>query len=180
MKEERIKPPAILAGHSHVEAFCHMQYYGAQASDVLYPGPGRNSLITKKHIVLLIWNSRDGVTPFTMFSQEFGIELQHVNFQGDVFDPGHKPKKGDMIWRDWTIAEAEDLGLKSWERAAADYERLKHLTTAAELEAAGYAWNPLPMLQNIINGKEAYIKSRVDDLVGNKQPKFELVKEDWK
>jgi hypothetical protein len=175
---QRITPPAILAGNSHVEAFCHMQYYGAHASDVKYID--RNSLMTKKHIVLLIWNSRDGVTPFNMFSEEFGIELQHVNFAQDVFDPRYRPKKGDMIWRDWTVAEAEATGLLSWERAARDYERLKHLTTAAELEAAGYQWNPLPMLQNIINGKEAYIKNRVDDLVGNKQPKFELVKEDWK
>lgn len=88
-------------GHNHAEAFCHMQYLGRSGN---------------KSIAVTIWNSRDGVTPFIMLSKEFGLELQHVNFHNDRYDPTYKPKKGDLIWRNYTPAEAEESRRKLQEK----------------------------------------------------------------
>lgn len=66
-------------GVKHPEAFCLMLY---KAKD------GRNKLI---------WNSRDGVTPF-IHIDEFGVEYTHINWQGDIYAPNHIPKVGDEIW----------------------------------------------------------------------------------
>jgi len=80
--------------HNHKEAFCHMSY--ATSND----NPDKN-------IYVRIWNSRDGVTPFCFQSKEFAVELQHVQWRSDQYDPNYKPKPGDLIWRDATQEDKE-------------------------------------------------------------------------
>lgn len=70
--------------YKHFEAFMHMWY----ATD-----DGRERE--------LIWNSRDGVTPFCERSRS-GKEMTHVNWNQDSREPGYKPKAGDRIFVDAT------------------------------------------------------------------------------
>lgn len=49
--------------------------------------------------VEVLWNSRDGVTPFIILSQA-GNEAQHVNWQNDRCCPGFIPKPGMRIFVD--------------------------------------------------------------------------------
>lgn len=50
--------------------------------------------------VLVIWNSRDGVTPFGCAHPETGASLTHVRWNEDRYDPNHVPAVGDWIWVD--------------------------------------------------------------------------------
>jgi len=149
--------------YNHKEAFCHMQYYGQKA---------------KATVSLIIWNSRDGVTPFISYCKEFDLELQHVNWQRDRVDPGYKPKKGDLIWRDWTRAEAEEYGRKAYARFLEQFNEIRDMSDE-ELKAK-YDWNPKSSLQALVDrGEQACIDGAVEDLIERKAPKLELVKEDW-
>ena len=57
-----------------------------------------------------IWNSRDGVTPFSMPCPScHGTNLQHVDWHADVCAPDHKLRSGQKFWRDGTPDEAEAI-----------------------------------------------------------------------
>lgn len=86
------KPAAVLAGHSHPEAFCLMKY---QTDD---------GLLTE-----WLWNSRDGVTPFVIGSPDGLREMKHIDWQHDQFRPGHKPGPGQRIFITRTREQAEKL-----------------------------------------------------------------------
>jgi hypothetical protein len=79
---------------NHPEAFCHMRY---QSED------GRESEI--------IWNSRNGVTPFMVASRS-GKMMQHVDWRNDRRDAHYKPKPGDRIFVDATREMLLDLAKK--------------------------------------------------------------------
>lgn len=54
-----------------------------------------------------IWNSRDGVAPFTLRCPSCGkLDLTHVNWSMDVHAPEHKLHKGQRYFRDGTAKEA--------------------------------------------------------------------------
>ena len=56
----------------------------------------------------MIWNSRDGVTPFGSSCPSCGQpSLQHVDWKADVYEPQHKLHKWQRFWRDGTPDEAE-------------------------------------------------------------------------
>jgi hypothetical protein len=152
-----------MSQYQHAEAFCHMQYIGTGRA-------GR--------IFLSIWNSRDGVTPFITFCQEYGIELQHVNFQQDRRDPDYKPMKGDLIWTSYTMEEAQQAGRKHYQSLLAEYEEVKD---KPEAELTGkYSYDPRTVLKNMIDrGEDAAVSKAVHDLFEMKAPKLVLVKEDW-
>lgn len=48
-----------------------------------------------------IWNSRDGVTPFTVLSID-GVEMHHGNWHLDRYEPFHIPAVGSRIFVDMT------------------------------------------------------------------------------
>jgi hypothetical protein len=55
----------------------------------------------------IIWNSRDGVTPFGLGCPSCGgASLMHVNWREDVLAPDHKPYTGQRFFRDGTPEEA--------------------------------------------------------------------------
>jgi hypothetical protein len=49
---------------------------------------------------LIIWNSRDGVTPFGCSHPVTGTPLAHVRWSQDQYLPDHVPTIGDWIWVD--------------------------------------------------------------------------------
>lgn len=50
-------------------------------------------------LVEWIWNSRDGVTPFTMVGKD-GTKATHVDFWEDMYCPNYVPAVGTRIWAD--------------------------------------------------------------------------------
>jgi hypothetical protein len=83
----------------HGEAFCLMNY----ASD-----DGK----TKE----VLWNSRDGVTPFCLGSVD-GVEMQHVNWQDDTRSTLHVPEVGSRMFIDCTKARMLEFKRTMVERA---------------------------------------------------------------
>ncbi len=69
--------------YEHPEAYCLMAYGDSIGN------------------VEIIWNSRDGVTPFIVRSRQ-GRESQHVDWQGDERVPNHVPLVGDRVFEDQT------------------------------------------------------------------------------
>ncbi len=150
----------------HGEAFRHMTYQGK----------GRAGIIQ-----LSIWNSRDGVTPFMTVSKEYGIQLQHINWQNDRLDPDYKPKKGDLIWVSYTEETAKAAAEESYEFHKSILDSFKNYTDAQLKAKHGY--NVREHLQDFLSDKAQYIKEAVHQMVaahGEPQPKLELVEEDWK
>lgn len=77
--------------HRHGEAFCLMTYLAKQTGE-------RE----------VLWNSRDGVTPFIIPSRS-GVLMQHINFRDDRYAPLHVPKVGDRVFADLTELRARQL-----------------------------------------------------------------------
>ena len=73
---------------SHPEGFCLMRYQDQVTQEVE-----------------VIWNSRDGVTPFCITSKA-GNESRHATWDRDQWAPDHKPKPGDRLFADLTIDKA--------------------------------------------------------------------------
>ena len=62
----------------------------------------------------VIWNSRDGVTPFCLACPSCGRpELHHVNFRGDVYMPEHVPHNGQRVWVSMTEERATSLAIRN-------------------------------------------------------------------
>jgi hypothetical protein len=58
----------------------------------------------------VIWNSRNGVTPFCIGCPSCGqMTLQHVDWPRDVHAPSHVLHKGQRFFRDGTPDEAEAI-----------------------------------------------------------------------
>ena len=75
--------------HTHKEAFCLM-WYACQ------------SCFHRE----VIWNSRDGVTPFGLGCPSCGGNLLHTDFEADAFAPHHKLNLYQRYFRDGTPEEA--------------------------------------------------------------------------
>jgi len=89
--------------HQHPEAFCLMTYKDTAGN------------------CEVIWNSRDGVTPFIVRSRA-GLEAQHINWKNDFCAPNHQPKLGDRIFEDMTEESARkwrtEYVEKNWDHPA--------------------------------------------------------------
>lgn len=75
--------------YNHAEAFCLMKYR------------------CKAGHTEIVWNSRDGVTPF-MMGCRCGAESQHVDWRSDRCAPEHVPAVGDRIFIDLTTEKARE------------------------------------------------------------------------
>jgi len=78
---------------NHPEAFCLMQY---QCEDGKGP-------------IEWIWNSRDGVTPFTVRSPDGDGLSQHIDWGCDVYAPHYVPSIGQRVFVDLTDARCREL-----------------------------------------------------------------------
>jgi hypothetical protein len=95
--------------YEHAEAFCLMTY---QANDG-----------TEQEV---IWNSRDGVTPFVIRLRN-GKEASHVTWKDDRCDPDHKPQPGDRIFVDLTPERAREVASTAVDRWLADPGKRDHV-----------------------------------------------------
>lgn len=83
----------------------------------------------------LIWNSRDGVTSFTIRCRHCDNGLaRHIYWLGDVYNPHYKPRPGERIFVDLTKEKAEDLAVKRVAAVNAQYHDLT-VQTGEELRA---------------------------------------------
>jgi hypothetical protein len=94
-----------LSEYRHAEAFCLMLYRSKDGA-----------------VEEWIWNSRDGVTPFSVMSKDKTTELRHVDWHRDQLLVDHAPKIGDRVFVDLTAEasreRAKEFVLKFWERSS--------------------------------------------------------------
>lgn len=83
-------PAPKSAGHESNDAFMLMRYEG--------PGGRRE----------WIWNSRDGITPFSVLSVD-DVELHHGNWHLDRYEPFYVPAIGSRVFVDLTEDVARPL-----------------------------------------------------------------------
>lgn len=69
---------------NHREAFALMQYESAET-----PSPS---------VRRVVWNSRDGVTPFGFTDPTTGIGLTHVRWNEDRYAPDHTPDADQLVF----------------------------------------------------------------------------------
>lgn len=90
----------VKRSHRHVEAYCLMQYEDTVTGEIE-----------------IIWNSRDGVTPFVITSKN-GNEARHINWNQDLYNKDYLPVPGERIFVDMTESlareSAEKLVEKNW------------------------------------------------------------------
>ena len=119
-RNNRPVPPGIANGHQHAEAFCLMTY----ATD-------------DRTLVEVIWNSRDGVTPFGVRSVD-GREMTHIDWHRDNYAPDFIPQPGQRVFGDLTRARAERLATERaelwWDHP--DYPMSRMFDTKAEAAAS--------------------------------------------
>jgi len=98
MNPDYIRRMSINGGYLHKEALCLMEYRSDDGREVEY-----------------IWNSRDGVTPFTVTSRR-GTTLEHANWSGDRRIPDFVPQPGSRIFVDLTTEAATGYARREVER----------------------------------------------------------------
>ncbi len=84
--------------YKHAEAFCLMHYKCEKCGNIE-----------------ILWNSRDGVTPF-IISCTCGGQMFHIMWQFDKCVPDFKPEKGQRIFVDMTKEHAEKIAKEIVER----------------------------------------------------------------
>lgn len=66
----------------------------------------------------LIWNARDGVTPFAVTSRD-GVEMTHVDWERDVYAPDFRPPPGMRMFvtmnQEQARQEATEFVTKWWQ-----------------------------------------------------------------
>lgn len=70
----------------------------------------------------IIWNSRDGVTPFIILCRKCGGETNHIDWSNDVYMPDYKPKEGERIFIDLLYERFLELQKRKIERYWNDTE----------------------------------------------------------
>ena len=84
--------------HQHSEAFCLMKYISDDKTETE-----------------MIWNSRDGVTPFVI-TLKSGKQATHTEWSNDQYLPDYKPKPGERIFVDMTEERRKELTLANCQR----------------------------------------------------------------
>ena len=89
--------------YNHPEAFCLMRYQDEKTNEIE-----------------VLWNSRDGVTPFCIQSRDGKTMMRHVEWQSDFCWQEFKPWPGMRIFVDLTPAKAEEYAARrvenNWNR----------------------------------------------------------------
>jgi len=134
------KSKPIRGKYNHMEAFCHMIYANENRS-----------------IVIGVYNSRDGVTPFNISYK--GEMLNHIAWQEDYYEKEYKIKDKDFIFQTITKEDAE-------QNAEEFYLVLK--------EGYKKCLDPEAVLKSIEN-KEEFIKEEVKKALEQNSPTFRQV-----
>jgi hypothetical protein len=104
--------------YEHAEAFCHMRY----RSDDHTEG-------------LVVWNSRDGVTPFVI-TLPSGKQATHIDWHTDRRDPAHVPVVGEWVFVDLIQERANLLADRQAARLWADPDLRRQIQ-----QQYGTAWD---------------------------------------
>jgi hypothetical protein len=91
-------------GYEHAEAFCLVAYRSDDGTETE-----------------LIWNSRDGVTPFVI-SLRSGKQATHVAWETDQCIPDYSPPPGSRVFVDLTPERARQLAEQRVDGFLADPE----------------------------------------------------------
>lgn len=123
-------------GHAHGETFMLMQYETARPSGPFAAAddPRHDAPFIRE----VIWNSRDGVTPFCITAMDGVTELQHVRWFEDVYAPDHVPQLGERMFVDITVDRARAAARRNaqkWWDEDADWSPRKRFATVEEFEA---------------------------------------------
>jgi hypothetical protein len=122
----------VAAGYRHAEAYCHMRYLADDGT-----------------AAVVIWNSRDGVTPFVVTLPDTDNKQgTHVQWDLDHPQPDYVPDVGEWVFVDLTPdaarAYAERNARRYWDdpsvdaRAAyASVDDLAETLTASYLDMPG-------------------------------------------
>ena len=86
---------AVKGQYKHVEAYCLMWYACERC--------GRKERL---------WNSRDGVTPFSIGCPDCGGTMQHVAWDLDDCQPEYTPYEGQRIFGDMTEEKKREYAVK--------------------------------------------------------------------
>jgi DNA-directed RNA polymerase subunit RPC12/RpoP len=71
----------------------------------------------------MLWNSRDGVTPFIIGCRFCGGEARHIDWKADVRHTNYQPQPGERIFIDMTPEKAKEIATKRVESAkGTEYE----------------------------------------------------------
>src|ERR1041385_5999692 len=84
--------------YNHIEAFCLMTYACER---------GHREII---------WNSRDGVTPFVIPCAICGTEMTHINWRSDRREPAYQPQPGERMFVNMTPEDATALAKQMVEK----------------------------------------------------------------
>jgi len=80
----------LTESYNHAEAFHLMTYQSEDGTETE-----------------ILWNSRDGVTPFFIAGKDGKTEMKHVEWHKDLFDPRYIPKPGERVFM--TISKEDYL-----------------------------------------------------------------------
>lgn len=104
---------AMVYGHTHAEAFMLMQYECSPPRTSPF-GPPRDR--PSCGATEVIWNSRDGVTPFVVGCRSCGGEMSHVRWGEDRYAPTFTPPLGSRMFVDLTAEAAREHALANARR----------------------------------------------------------------
>lgn len=119
------------------EGYCHMQYQNES----------KNKTIT-------IWNSRDGVSPFSVLIDD--EQYQHILWHCDRKDKNYPIKEGDYIFCTVGNLEAEKIANKT-------YDFYMNLTDEQKSNTVGGK----DYFDKILSDKEEFIKNGIEDSIGH-------------
>jgi len=91
----KLEYDAIKKGFNHAEAFCLMTYQCESCG-----------------LREIVWNSRDGVTPFVIGCSKCKGLSQHVDWHYDICDPNHGATRGERIFVNITQEIAVEMASK--------------------------------------------------------------------
>jgi hypothetical protein len=121
--------------YQHQEAFCLMKYQSGNGS-----------------ITEFIWNSRDGVTPFSLSSKDGETTLNHVEWRADQRIPDFVPPIGTRYFASVTSEEIKERTEKRADMIIASNNGVlsPHFQNRQQLVdslAAGYRVGEIPIVK---------------------------------
>lgn len=129
-----------ISPYQHAEAFAVMLYASKD-----------------RKVTEFLWNSRDGVTPFGIRSQDGSVDLLHDAWDYDVCVPDYVPAIGMRVFVDLTREAAQALSVdyveKYWE---------------GDMDAKPL---PLPGMKGMFPTKEIAIESMIANWLGLDRPR---------
>lgn len=129
-------PPTSAATYQHAEAFRLMRYGCKPRTTPFGSRDGCGA-------VEVIWNSRDGVTPFVVGCRSCGGEMSHLPpWQDDPLVPDYMPPLGSRIFVDLTVErarqKAKETAARYWETYPPSREQFATVDDLAAMLAREY------------------------------------------